>query len=110
MKKKSVLLSVLVLVVFNFSYSQTPDILWSQTFGGSSSDFGFSGQQTSDEGYIIAGRTESFGEGNDAWLIKTDAEGNEVWNQTFGGSNSDYFVDVQQTSDEGFIMAGFTDS
>ncbi|MEN8188055.1 MAG: T9SS type A sorting domain-containing protein [Bacteroidota bacterium] len=110
MKNTSILSFILTLIAFNLSYSQAPDILWSQTFGGSSADFGFSGQQTSDEGYIVAGHTESFGGGNDAWLIKTDAEGNEVWNQTFGGSNSDYFTGIQQTSDEGFIMTGFTNS
>ena len=50
---------------------------WNQTFGGSDDDGGSSVQQTTDGGYIIIGRTESFGNGNtDIWLIKTDSEGN----------------------------------
>ncbi|MFC1543144.1 hypothetical protein ACFL4K_01235 [Candidatus Neomarinimicrobiota bacterium] len=87
------------------------DTVWTKTFGGSDGDWGYSIQQTSDVGYIVAGLTESYGSGNsDIWLIKMDALGDTVWTKTYGGSNNDWGYDVQQTTDGGYIIAGETTS
>ena len=85
------------------------DEVWNKTFGGSGNDEGHSTGQTSDGGYMVAGWTQSYGQGGaDAWLIKTDAGGDEVWNKTFGGPEDDYVQSAQQTSDGGYILAGWT--
>ena len=84
---------------------------WEKTFGGGDWDVGSSVQQTSDNGYLIAGYTESFGAGaSDAYLVKTDSSGNKQWEKTFGGSQDDSASSIQKTSDNGYIIAGSTQS
>ncbi|MFC1925922.1 glycohydrolase toxin TNT-related protein [Chloroflexota bacterium] len=82
---------------------------WPKSFGGGGSDEARAVQQTSDGGYILAGRTASYGGGYKAWIIKTDSGGTEQWRRLYGGSLTDVAYDVQQISD-GYIVAGSTES
>ncbi|PJA28006.1 MAG: hypothetical protein CO189_05465 [candidate division Zixibacteria bacterium CG_4_9_14_3_um_filter_46_8] len=81
---------------------------WDHRYGGTNIDQAFSVVQTADEGYIMAGITWSFGEGNtDFYLIKTNEYGGAQWGRTYGGLNGDDAKSVLQTADGGFIVAGY---
>ncbi len=84
---------------------------WSKTYGGSEDDFSYGIWQTTDNGFIVTGLSESYApEGRyHMWAIKIDQNGNEIWNNTYGGD--DYFSEckgARQTSDGGFILTGQT--
>ncbi|MCX6842645.1 MAG: hypothetical protein NTX53_10230 [candidate division WOR-3 bacterium] len=86
--------------------------LWTGTFGGPRADEGWSGQQTADHGYIIAGCSDDSQPGRyRALLVKTDSLGSVSWFQSYGGATyNNYALSVMQTSDDGYIMAGYTTS
>jgi hypothetical protein len=72
-------------------------------------EWGQSVQQTSDGGYIIAGFTCFYmARTYNVYLIKTNATGDTLWTRNYGGIRDDWGCSVQQTSDGGYIIAGFT--
>ncbi len=101
-------ISVIVFFLVSGSAGAISSDQWSKTFGGEESDGAYSVQQTSDSGYIIAGWTCSYSISCSGWLFKTDANGSIDWSKTFGGAKDDGIYAVQQTSDGGYILAGYT--
>ncbi|MBU1937581.1 T9SS type A sorting domain-containing protein [bacterium] len=111
MTARTVLGGFCALLMITASAIAQPDSLWSRTYGGTSSDNCNSIQQTSDGGFVLAGTTYSFGPGNgDFWLMKTDANGDSLWSRTYGGNGDERCYSVQQTTDGGYALVGFTDS
>jgi cell division septation protein DedD len=91
--------------------ASTTATYWAKTYGGTSDDYAFSVQQTSDGGYIVAGETSSFGAGySDVWVFKLSFTGLVEWQKTYGGTDDDVARSVQQTSDGGYIITGDTSS
>jgi len=124
------LLSFSLIIIAAFFYStvnaQSPAIEWQKTIGGSLTDGSFSFNSaptiikpTADGGYIVGGSSQSSisglktenSRGNfDYWIVKLDAARNILWQKTFGGSMIDYFEDIEQTADGGYIIAGISQS
>ncbi|MDI9448537.1 MAG: Ig-like domain-containing protein [Bacillota bacterium] len=86
------------------------NIVWEKTFGSpNQAEYGSSVQQTTDGGYIVAGSTNIMNrDSSDIYLIKTDSDGNTVWEKTFGSPNADLGNSVQQTFDGGYIVTGYS--
>src|SRR5436190_4026912 len=85
--------------------------LYQKFYGGTKDEFGSYSAPTIDSGYIVAGRTNQFGNGGfDGLLMKIDKRGNLVWSRALGGVNNDEFSQIKRTSDNGFIICGATRS
>lgn len=94
---------------------------WDKRYGGFGVDHLQSLQQTTDNGYILAGYSLSGISGDksqsnwdpslsttDYWVVKIDSVGNKLWDKRFGGNYWDYLLSVQQTNDNGYILGGYS--
>jgi len=80
---------------------------WSRTFGGSRNDFSACIKQVADGGYIIAGRTQSFGSGgDDGYLIKINNQGDMLWSNAYGTNNNERFYYIDNGPNNGFVITG----
>lgn len=93
------------------------NILWERSYGGSGADIANAVQVTPDEGYIIAGNSNSTdgdvsGDdgSDDIWVVKTDSTGNIEWDQSYGGSATDEVNAIELTPDGGYVIAGTSES
>jgi len=92
-------------------FGDPPDTLWTRTYGGAGIDVAYSVCETSDGGYIATGYTYSFGAGQqDAYLVRTNSNGDVVWTQTFGYASMDGAHFVREASDHGYVIAGYTEA
>ncbi|HSE40990.1 MAG TPA: hypothetical protein VLH08_09525, partial [Acidobacteriota bacterium] len=89
----------------------TGAIQWQKSYGGTSTEVAYAITQTSDQGYLVGGSTSSFGAfpgDYHIWLLKLDSNGNIQWQKAIGGNEDEEAKSVQQTSDGGYIVTGFT--
>ncbi|MFI5171102.1 MAG: T9SS type A sorting domain-containing protein [Chitinophagales bacterium] len=118
---KIIFLFLYSLFLVNYSFSQGPEIQWQNTIGGSGTDNLYSIQQTSDGGYILGGFSYSDSSGDkledavggvyvDYWIVKTDGIGFIQWENTIGGNRDDFLQSIEQTTDGGYILGGYSES
>lgn len=79
---------------------------WNKTYSGAVIDCPCSLVATSDGGYALSGYTTAFDVQGDCLLVKTDADGNLMWNQTYGGPTRNKAYALIQVSDGGYVIAG----
>jgi uncharacterized delta-60 repeat protein len=90
--------------------NSTGSVEWQKTYGGRHDDGAGCIQQTSDGGYIFGGYTTSFGTGySDAWVLKLNSTGSVEWQKAYGTNGTDEAESIQQTSDGGYIVLGYTE-
>ncbi|MFH1608705.1 MAG: T9SS type A sorting domain-containing protein [Patescibacteria group bacterium] len=95
----------------SFSSFAQPSIEWQKCIGGSTPDFAYSIQQTTDGGYVIAGSTYSAPGSHglqDYWVVKINPIGFIEWQKCLGGTGYDEATSIQQTTDGGYVVAGYS--
>ena len=93
--------------------SETGNLIWEKSFGGTAIDEARAITKSNDGNYIIVGDTRSTNldvsnnkGAADVWLIKISPEGTLIWEKTFGGTSFDVAHSISKTSDNGFILSG----
>jgi len=85
------------------------NIQWKRIYGGTGNEHVLQLVQTQDGGFVLAGKTSSYGSGDyDAMLMKTDSTGNLLWMKAYGGAAEERILNIRETTDHGFILAGST--
>ena len=95
-----------------FDVTNFPPVLdWFKTYGGTASEsFSTACPNSSNNGVILVGSTQSFGTGGDAFAISVDSDGAIVWSKVYGGTGADFFQNVAEDGSGGFVAAGFSNS
>ena len=113
---KNLLITLSLFLTSIYLAAQSQSIEWQTSLGGTGSDNATSIQQTTDGGYIVAGRAQStdgdvtgnHGQASDYWVVKLTSTGAITWQKSLGGTDVDFAIFIQQTTDGGYIVAGFS--
>ncbi len=92
--------------IYVVKVNSSGDTTWTRPFGGTGNDVAFSIQQTSDDGFILVGRTQVTSGANNLFLLKLKANGDTLWSRSLGGTGGAIGVSVALTADKGFILTG----
>jgi hypothetical protein len=87
------------------------ETIWSRIYGDTLDELSGAVRPDTNGGYIIAGSTASFGDGNlDGYLIRINDIGDTIWTRTYGGSGNEWFFEIVHAADSGYVMVGLTRS
>lgn len=95
--------------VYLFKTDKNGQLLWQTHIGGWGVDGGRAVVRGHGGGYLIAGYTNSWGNGGyDYFVVRTDSLGDTLWTRTYGGSDWDFAYSACPTADGGYLIAGET--
>lgn len=112
--------SGLVIIGYSNSYSSNYDVLliktdrngnleWQKTYGGTDWDFGYAIDTTENNGFIVCGKTYSYGNGNsDMFILKLNNQGDTIWTKTYGSNNEDIANDIIKDFKNNIVTVGYT--
>lgn len=93
--------------VYLLKLALSGDVIWDKMYSSNVLNSGYSVQETSDGGYIVVGDTDARDRnGTDIYLIKTDQDGNLLWDRSFGGTGEDFGYTVREFIGGGYIISG----
>ena len=117
---KTILTFIATLTITTIVWSQNVSIAWQKTIGGDNLDQITAFDATADGGFILGGHSNSKISGEktenningsiDVWIVKVDAAGNIIWQNTIGGNLFDGVNSIKQTADGGYIVGAMSDS
>ena len=95
--------------LYLFNIDKNGNLIWSNNIGGDNIDWGISVIETQDGGAAVLGYTNSFGAGGyDFYLIKSDSQGNILWQKTYGGADWDFGYSIAEDNLGNLYLAGET--
>jgi hypothetical protein len=92
--------------IFLFKMTQSGEVLWYKTYGGNGYEDAGNIIQTSDGGFILTGTSESYTNGGkDIFIVKTDADGNQMWTKNYGSTSDEIGVASAEVPGQGYVIA-----
>ena len=96
---------------FLMKLNDTGHLVWDASYGGAGTDYCFDLVEGIDGGYVLFGKTNSFGSGGyDAYIVKVNDTGFFEWSQTYGGASEEGCRAATRMSDDGYAFAGYSSS
>ena len=95
--------------VYVFKTNINGQLLWRRNYGGLNAEGARTITKGHGGGYLIAGYTNSYGNGGyDYWILRIDEQGDTLWSKTYGGSDWDFAYSACTTADGNYLVAGET--
>lgn len=106
--KFSIIIALLLLFALIVHAQEEPlAVLWTKTYGGENHEYNWALIELEDNGFLLGGHSLSFGPGGwDVWLVRTDSDGEMIWNRAYGSGDTDYCKSLLQDNDGNFVAVG----